>query len=221
MRKRNMALFLVIGLTIGLSACGSTKKSETESVKSTIVLDQQENHEESDDPVVKKAMEDYRIIEEYGMSNEGQSNLSFYIKEGSMQDCGDYYKLDVTFAKGIAVDAHLKIGDEITFVTNELTGETDTVIYKEKGILYSEKTEMEYWYSPTEDEDTTVLFCFSDDRVEAPFYEGTLLVRKDAQCGEAITQTYQNVTMDNLFGYYNGVRFDKDGYVTALIFFGD
>lgn len=225
MKRRIVVLLFATCLCLSLSACGKNKEQSGKANKSQVNTENQKETQEveevSGDPIVNQAMKDYEVVKASGFTEDGQSNLGFTIEEGSMQDCGDYYSVKATFAKEVKVTSDLKIGEEVTFIINDMTGETDTAVYKEKGILYSEKTEMEYWYYPQDGENDTVLYCFSDDRVESPFYEGILLIRKDAQCGEDITKTYRTVEMDNLFTYYNGVRFDEDGYVTALIFFGD
>jgi hypothetical protein len=109
-------------------------------------------------------------------------------------------------------------------VVDELKQETVQITCVSEG-TYRGDDDVDYYSVAQEDGSDPVLYCGSDDRVEAIFHEGTLYIRKDAETGAAIVQEpYQQFTPDVLTessSYFNGVSFDENGLITALIYFGD
>ena len=130
--------------------------------------------------------------------------------------------------KPITVPSDLKIGDTVTVTFNELTGETEELTYAQEGIL-SGKEGNEYYYNPDNDyaalNGEVVLYEGSDDRVDAPFYEGKLCISKDAVTGVALDPSpYETVSKDTFSAggnWFNGVFFDENGVVMGLIYYGD
>lgn len=164
-----------------------------------------------------------------GRGTEGQmSLLSYLLKVETLEDAGEYFTVDATFMKPITVSPDLKIGDTVTVTFNELTGETEELTYTREGIL-SGKDGNEYYYHPDDDYFTlngeVVLYQDSDDRVDAPFYEGKLCISKDAVTGIALDPNpYETVSQDTFTtdgNWFNGVFFDENGVVMGLIFYGD
>lgn len=199
MKKKSIVLSLVLALIC--SACGTTK------------VPFKGNQEES-----------WAVIQEYGFQNE-YSTLSYTLKGETLKDCGDYYSMEATFSKPVKVPGNLQVGDTCEFVENDLTGEKVWVTYSEEGYLTDEDGR-EYYYHSSEDGSDVELYHGSVDRLDSPFYEGVLYIRKDAVTGAAITgQPYVTITTDVLtseYGnWYNGLAFDENGMVTQLIFFGD
>ena len=70
-----------------------------------------------------------------------------------------------------------------------------------------------------------VLYQDSDDRVDAPFYEGKLCISKDAVTGVAPDPSpYETVSKDTFAAddtWFNGVFFDENGVVMGLVYYGD
>lgn len=183
---------------------------------------QEQGGEDAYAEVNQKAEESYALIRQYG--NDGEySLLSYDLKGSTLQDCGDYFAIDAVFSKPVEVPGDLELGDTYTFVADELTQESVTVEYVSEGILLDHESNMEYYYWPEDGEGSVVLYCGSDDRVDAPFAEGTLRIRKNATTGIAITGEYETVSEAKLSedDWYNGVKFDSEGYVTDLVHFGD
>ena len=178
----------------------------------------------------------WKIIRQYGYQEDrsdrgtvGQmSLLSYMLKEETLQDAGEYFTVDATFMKPITVPSDLKIGDTVTVTFNELTGETEELTYAQEGIL-SGKEGNEYYYNPDNDyaalNGEVVLYEGSDDRVDAPFYEGKLCISKDAVTGVALDPSpYETVSKDTFTAednWFNGVFFDENGVVMGLIYYGD
>ena len=178
----------------------------------------------------------WKIIQQYGYQEDrsdrgtvGQmSLLSYLLKEETLQDAGEYFTIDATFMKPITVPSDLKIGDTVTVTFNELTGETEELTYAQEGIL-SGKDGNEYYYNPDNDysilNGDVVLYQDSDDRVDAPFYEGKLCISKDAVTGVALDPSpYETVSKDTFTtggNWFNGVFFDENGVVMGMVYYGD
>lgn len=165
-----------------------------------------------------------KIIDRYGYEN-GYSVLSFHIIEGTVKDCGEYYQVDATYQQGIEAPADLKEGDQITLTFNELTGETRTLVFRENHFcpLDSDNSYDGFYYYPSSNGKSVVLYHDSDDRMDKPVYEGKLYVRKDATDEVDIMRQVRPVTKEILSreNWYNGVYFDQKGYVTRLVYYGD
>jgi hypothetical protein len=177
----------------------------------------------------------WQVIQQYGFQEQQDSKnpvgqdslLSYSLDPSTLTDEGDYYTVNATFAKPITVSPDLKVGDVVTITVNELTGETEDITLGENGDFTSPEG-YEYYYffndmSINEDGDI-VLYEGSDDRVDAPFYEGKLCISKEALMGIALENGgYNTVTKEDLTTYtwYNGVYFDNDGVVQSLIIYGD
>lgn len=165
------------------------------------------------------------VVDQYGYEG-GHSLLSFELKPGTVKDCGEYYQVDAVFAQAIEAPGDLSYGDRITLVFNELTGETKTLEYREEGLypLNEGPYPSVYYYRKHEDGSPVVLYQDSDDRVDKPFFEGQLYIRKDATKEIDIERMSAPVTYEDLngeFNWYNGVFFDRKGYAVRLVFYGD
>ena len=164
------------------------------------------------------------IIDRYGYEN-GYSVLSFHIKEGTLKDCGEYYQVDATYQQGIEAPADLKEGDQVTLTFDELTGETRTLIFRDNHFcpLDSDSYYDGFYYHPSSNGKSVVLYHDSDDRMDKPVYEGKLYIRKDATDEVDIVRQVQPITKEILGreNWYNGVYFDQKGYVTRLVYYGD
>lgn len=162
------------------------------------------------------------LIDSYGYEEDGKSVLSFDIRPGEVIDGGDHYEVTAIYAQAIQVPADLKVGESVTLVFNELTGEEKTLTLQSEGSLLDEEG-MDYYYWKNEDGSPSDLYWFSDDRVDKPIYEGKLYIRKFATSEVIIAETVDLITEEKLANgaWYNGVYFDEQGYVTRLCFIGD
>lgn len=180
-------------------------------------------------------VDSWKIVQQYGYqedrSDRGMvgemSLLSYLLKADSLQEVGEYFIVDATLMKPVTVAADLKIGDTVTVTFNELTGETEELTYEKEGALTG-KDGAEYYYYPDSDynkvDGEIILYQDSDDRVDAPFYEGKLCISKDAVTGVALDPSpYETVTKDSFdeSNWFNGVFFDENGVVMGLVFYGD
>ncbi len=167
------------------------------------------------------------MINGYGYEN-GYSVLSFDIRPETVKEHEDYYEVDALYSRRIYVPGDLQIGDQVTVVFNELTGETRTLELREDGIYPLEESLGEpyfyggYYYNTSDGSDWQLL-DENSDQVDAPIYEGKLYIRKDATVEEAICCDVNLVTKEalNRGRWFNGVYFDENGYVTRLVYYGD
>ena len=180
--------------------------------------------------------ESWKVVQQYGYQEDrsdrgtvGQmSLLSYLIKSDTLKDEGEYFTMDATFMKPITVPSDLKIGDKVTVTFNELTKETEELTYEKEGILTG-KDGGEYYYYPDNEYYTlngeVMLYQDSDDRVDAPFYEGKICVSKDAVTGVALDPSpYETVSKETFTedgNWFNGVFFDENGVIMGMIFYGD
>lgn len=191
--------------------------TETESVQQTEQMSDMSREEEA-----------FTVVKEYGFSEDGYSNLSYLFRADTLKDCGDYYEMSAYFEKPICIPPNLSAGESYTITTNELTGETSVITVMEDGRLVGDD-EMEYYcYAGEDTSGQIVLYQGSDDRVDAIFYEGVVRISKEAVSGAAIlNEPYEQIDEGDLRGeegedvWYNGVKFDENGMITELIFFGD
>ncbi len=164
---------------------------------------------------------------DYYLNEYDYSPLSFWLQGGTAVDNGDYYTVQAVFEKPVMVPVDMQVGDTYTAVVNELTGEQDTFtcVSAENGEeTFRSENHPECWATDWERDGMVALEEASADRIDAPFYEGVLRIRKDAVTGDAITHgPYTTVTMSDFArdDWFNAVAFDGNGYVTQLIFVGD
>lgn len=168
------------------------------------------------------------IIDQYGYE-DGHSVLGFDIVPQTVQEYEEYYVVDAVYAKAIEAPGDLAIGERVTLVFNELTGDKRILERREDGLHQPEDAENEPYY-PTyfnywvrEDGSPVVLYDENSDRVDKPVYEGKLYIRKDATIEYIICYDIDMTTKDELNreNYFNGVCFDENGYVTRLVSYGD
>lgn len=162
------------------------------------------------------------LIDSYGYEEDGKSVLSFDIQPGEVIDGGDYYEVTAIYGQAIKVPTDLEVGESVTLVFNEMTGETKTLTLQSEGSLLDEAG-MDYYYWPSEDGSPVDLYWFSDDRVDKPICEEKLYIRKSATSEVVIAETVEFITEEMLENgaWYNGVYFDEQGYVIRLCFIGD
>ncbi len=188
------------------------------------------------------AFEDsWQVIKDYGFDFDQGLNfggyyddewryspLSFTLVGGTAVDDGDYFTVQAVFNKPLKVPAYPEPGDTYTAVVNELTGEEETFTYvREEGTgaeYYRNPAGGECWTSNIGSDGMAELMEDSADRIDVPFYQGVLRIRKDAVTGAAVLRgPYETVTASDFADddWFNAVAFDGDGYVTQLIFVGD
>lgn len=166
------------------------------------------------------------VLDQYGYV-DGHSVLSFSWDGGTAKDCGDYYEVYATYGQGIEAPGNLKMGDQVTLVFNQMTGEKRTLTYGKGGLYEAGNAGYDYpnyYYTPSADGSPVVLYQDSDDRVDKPVYQGVLYIRKDATVEIAIVHDVKPVTFQKLnsdYNWYNGIVFDQKGYATRLVFYGD
>lgn len=160
----------------------------------------------------------------------GASCLIFGTEDGSVQDMGDYYLVDARFYKQIKVSSDTEVGDQVTVVVNELTGEEvlwTCTSKDEYGIYFGEGRNPEYkdeYYTSGEPDEEGMLpvFMTSYDAVCALIYEGELAVMKTAIERVVIDHRMYTVSEEILEnGYWNCVYFNEKGYATQLVYYGD
>lgn len=168
----------------------------------------------------------WAMVQRYGFGPTGYSVLSYALDYQTLLDAGDYYEVSAVIYRGVQAPGDLKVGDTCQLETDALTQTCQTFTYKEEegeGYLVSEDG-WECYYQPSADGSPVTLYCGSDDRVECPFYNGTMRIRKDAVTGVAITNEYSDFTRDTLTEEspaFNGILFDENGQIKELIYFGD
>lgn len=202
--------------------------SEEQSEVVEFVLDTGINEECTDPYTLLGTAPSKEIIDGYGYQ-EGHSVLRFDIVPQTMQECEEYYVVDAVYAKAIEAPGNLAMGERVTLVFNELTGDERTLERREDGLHQLEDAENEPYY-PTyfhywvrEDGSPVVLYDENSDRVDKPVYEGKLYIRKDATIESVTSYDIKAVTKEalNREDWFNGVYFDENGYVTRLVYYGD
>ncbi len=182
----------------------------------------------------------WTVIQQHGMDGSNKyyrdfvesvynySDLSFTLKSDTLLDMDDYYYIEAVFNKPVMVPVYLSPGDQYTIETDELRGTITvlTCVGSNSDYNYLEDDSgQQYYCSESGSDQMAELYQDSEDRVESPFYEGVLRIRKDAVTGDAITHgPYTRVTEADLAegdGWFNVVGFDENGYVKQLIFDGD
>ncbi|MBP3352465.1 MAG: hypothetical protein J6L65_08710, partial [Lachnospiraceae bacterium] len=170
------------------------------------------------------------IIDSYGYVG-GYSVLSFEIVPQIVVEYDDCYVVDAIYAQSIEVPANLAIGERITVVFNELTGDQRTLERREDGFYQLEDEENEPYY-PTyfryfgsEGGTTITLIDENSDVVDKAVFKGKLYVRKDATIESTFDFSTEEVTKEKLNSkysmFYDRVYFDENGYVTRLVHVGD
>lgn len=170
------------------------------------------------------------IIDSYGYVG-GYSVLSFEIVPQIVVEYDDCYVVDAIYAQSIEVPANLAIGERITVVFNELTGDQRTLERREDGFYQLEDEENEPYY-PTyfryfgsEGGTTITLIDENSDAVDKAVFKGKLYVRKDATIESTFDFSTEEVTKEKLNSkysmFYDRVYFDENGYVTRLVHVGD
>ena len=204
----------------------TTQLQETEGADDT-VLGYPETVEDSFTETGLGTFEDtWAMVQRYGFGPTGYSVLTYALDYQTLWDAGDYYEVSAVIYRGVKAPGDLKVGDSCQLETDALTHTYQTFTYKEEdqeGYLVSE-TGLECYYQPSADGSPVTLYCDSDDRVECPFYNGTMHIRKDAITGVAITNEISDFTKDTLTeesAAYNGIAFDENGQIKELIYFGD
>ncbi|WP_205839479.1 hypothetical protein [Waltera intestinalis] len=168
----------------------------------------------------------WAMVQRYGFGPTGYSTLTYALDYQTLCDAGDYYEVSAVIYRGVKASGDLKVGDNCQLETDALTHTYQTFTYKEvdgEGYLVSEDG-LECYYKPSADGSPVTLYCDSDDRVECPFYNGTMHIRKDAITGVAITNEISDFTKDTLTeesAAFNGIAFDENGQIKELIYFGD
>ena len=189
-----------------------------------------ESEETSDAFLCSEPAPSKEIIDRYGYV-DGHSVLSFDIVAHTVEEYEGYYTVDAVFTQPIEVPGDLAIGERITVIFNELTGDERTIERREDGFYQLEDEENEPYY-PTyfryfdqEEGEPVVLYDENTDRVDKPVFDGKLYIRKDATIEDAIIPDIKPLTKEELNFEYNmwfdGVYFDENGYVTRLVYCGD
>ncbi len=166
----------------------------------------------------------WALIQEYGFTQKGYSILSYTLHGDTLKDEGDYYTVEATFAKPVPMPENPQEGEEYVITVDELNGTTRTITCVGES-QFVDENESDIYAFPEEGFEGRYLYEYSDDRIDCDFYEGTLCIRKDAVTGAAILQQpYETIKEEDISGgdhWFNGLKFDDEGFVTELIFFGD
>ncbi|MCI8991213.1 MAG: hypothetical protein HFG80_00565 [Eubacterium sp.] len=164
------------------------------------------------------------VIEQYGFRENQESELSFGLKGDTLVDCGDFFTIEATFYKPVLVSLNHEAGDVVEIVVNELTGERILLTYQGNG-AFRGSDEIDYYTMNPAASGPTELYCFSEDQVEAAFYEGIIKVAKDAKSCIHITGEETPVSAEFLSqpanSWYNGVVFDDKKQAVTLTVYGD
>ncbi len=190
--------------------------------------------------------ESWDVIKSYGLSKTGYdsrdiadskyfcTSLSFDIYGSTLVDKGDYYEVKAVFNKPVLFPQNMGVGDQYTASTNELKGTTTVFtggLDLDGGFCVfddASKIGKTYgWYGDFNG-GSGMTEVIGDDgyRLEEPFYEGVLRIRKDAVTGDLLdyNKSYKTVSASSLKNdnpyWSNYTAFDKDGYVTELIYDG-
>lgn len=162
------------------------------------------------------------VISQYGFNDKNESILSFSLKGSTLVDCGEFYTIEATFCKPVLVSLDHNIGDIVEIVTDELTGERRALTYNGNGVFVDAENVEYYTMDPSASEPVE-LYCFSDDRVEAAFYEGIIMIAADAESCIDITDEKITVSAELLSedSWYNGVAFNDKNQAVTLTVYGD
>ncbi len=171
--------------------------------------------------------DDFITQNDFYSSGYNYTILSMTLYGTTAVNNGDYYSFQVELEKPLMVPADMAPGETYTATVDEMTGETATFTCIENGNGYETLTWNgggEYWTENANGSGMAELWGDSADRVDVPFYVGTVRVRRDAVTGDAITRG-PYVTIDEASfsetDWFNAIAFDQDGYITQLIFVGD
>lgn len=164
------------------------------------------------------------FIDNYNANNPG---LQFIVKAGTLVDCGNYYQADAVYCGAILAPSGLKDGDIVSLVVNDITGETEKLRFKNGSFfeldddnIWGGVMDGKYGYaSPWKESYTLYEVGGCDVRANKPVYEGKLFIRKDATKEYPIVGSVNRVTPEiiNYDELFDEVHFDKEGYVTRLI----
>lgn len=161
----------------------------------------------------------------FGLDENYISLLEFEFKEGTLVEHSDCYEVEALFYEGIQVPGDLTIGDEITVVTNVLTNETMTLVYRNNELFEVGDTDLSnpMYYMPSEDGSDVYIYQYSEDRVNRLVYEGPIFIRKDATSEVLVADSVETVSAESLNGYqyYQILALDSEGYVKRLIYTSD
>ena len=176
-----------------------------------------------------KVIQEHGYVEDYtDIGPEGMvSSLVYNLKTETLQDIGEYYTVDAIFLKTVDVSVDTKVGDKITVVVDDFTGETLELVCEKEGYLVG-ADDTEYYFhkdDPRTKNGETPLMHDSDDFLLSPFYEGKLCISKDARAGAVLDpESIKTVSEDTLTEYncwFNSVFFNADGVVVGLLNYGD
>ncbi len=214
------------------------EEAEEETAGTNIVIEQENP---ADSYELEAFEESWSVIQQQGLDGGERfyrdfvesvyeySNLSFTLEGDTVEDLDDYYYIKAIFNKPIMVPVYLTEGDTYTIETDELRGTvlelTCEGTNEDEDYLVDGNGQI-YYCAESGSDRMAELYTGSGDRMEAPFYEGVLRIRKDAVTGDALTHgPYITVTEEDLAeeeeSWFNVVAFDKNGYVKQLIFDGD
>ncbi len=215
------------------------EEAEEEETPGTNIVIEQENPADSYE--LEAFEESWGVIQQQGLdggerfyrdfveSVYAYSNLSFTLEGETVEDLDDYYYIKAIFNKPVMVPVYLTEGDTYTIETDELRGTVLELTCEgtnaDQDYLVDSNGQT-YYCAESGSDRMAELYTGSGDRVEAPFYEGVLRIRKDAVSGDALTHgPYITVTEEELAkeeeNWFNVVAFDKNGYVKQLIYDGD
>ena len=229
--KKKVATLVIAGLVMtSLVACTGTD-NDVQSQASESESEEDTTEEKESEAVASEDTElddTYEIVKSYGETESGYSNLTFTFIGGTLDDAGDYYTAEVNLYSGIEIPNDLEVGDNYTICTDKVN-ETyrEIIITGENTCCYSDQEDFElYWYvGDSDDEDGVVsLYMDSDDRVPCYIGSGIVRIAKDATVGIAILCEYSDFDPDSFDeedNFYNGVKFNENGLITELVFFGD
>lgn len=166
------------------------------------------------------------VVNRYGYTSggayDGASELEFQFIEGTVEDCGEYYKVEAEFLEGIKIPTDIQLGDEITVTIDGITGETDVWVYEEEGLVSQNTDQAPAYIMPGDGETETYVYRYSEDRVNRVVYRGPICVSKEAEVEIVVAEMTGTVIKDDLDGgFYHKLFFDENGFVTQILYTGD
>lgn len=161
------------------------------------------------------------LVKSYGLEN-GESHLGLNFADGDFTEENGVYTCTVQVYKPVLIPTDLGEGDSFSFCIDEIDNEF--VHVTREGDSYISEDGREYYAFGDEDGDGLMeLFHDSDDRMDCLFFEGPTAIAADAVFRVPIAQTEE--TFDpakHSYGLYvNGCRFNDDGVITELSYYGD
>ncbi len=133
------------------------------------------------------------------------------------------YTVQAEYQIPIPAPSGLKNGKTVTITTNEVTGKTEKLVYRNNRLFAPGVQSYDSMYASYEVYNGILWYAnASDDIAYKTVYEGPLYIRNSVKSYYIpLMQMNQPIDFSNNYIWLNGVKFDSDGYVTQLVQSGD